>query len=101
MKEIASEVVQYFQENLPVAAVVALITGFLASKTVAHGGKENIAVYFFVGVLGSFLGQFAIRYFGIKEILDQVAGMWLLFDFLAAYFGSFVVAAVVHFLKPT
>ena len=100
MREIAAEVLRYFQENLLAAAVVALITGFLASKTVAHGEKGNIAGYFFVGVLGSFLGQFAIRYIGLKETLDQVAGLWLIFDMLAAYLGSFVIATMFHFLKP-
>ena len=100
MREIAAEVLQYFQENLLAAVVIAFIAGFLASKTVAHGGKGNTALYFFVGALGSFLGQFAIRYFGLKETLDQVAGLWLIFDLAAAYLGSFVVAAVIHFLRP-
>ena len=100
MRELAPEVLRYFQENLLAAAVVALIAGFLASKTVVHGRKGNIAGYFFVGVLGSFLGQFAIRYFGLKETLDQVAGLWLIFDMLTAFFGSFVIATIVHLLKP-
>ena len=100
MREIAAEVVRYFQDNLLAAVVIALIVGPLASKTVSKWGKGNIGVYLLVGVLGSFLGQFAIRYFGLKEILDQVAGLWLLFDIVAAYLGSFVIAAIVHFLRP-
>ena len=100
MKEIALEVSQYFQDNLLVALVIALIMGFLASKTVTHWGKSNIAVYFMVGALGSFVGQFVIRYIGLKPVLDQVAGMWLLFDVVAAYLGAFIVATIAHLLKP-
>ena len=100
MREIATEVLRYFQANFLATVVIAFLVGFLASKTVAHGGKGNIGVYFLVGVLGSFLGQFAIRYFGLKETLDQVAGLWLIFDIVAAYLGSFVIAALIHFLRP-
>jgi len=100
MREIAKEVLRYFQDNLLVALVIAFLVGFLASKTVTHWGKGNIGLYFLVGVLGSFLGQFAIRYLGLKETLDQVAGLWLIFDCLVAYLGSFVIAAVIHFLRP-
>lgn len=100
MQEIALEVWQYLQDNLLVEMVIALIMGFLALKTVTHWGKSNIAVYFIVGALGSFLGQFAIRFIGLKPVLDQVAGMWLLFDILAAYIGAFVIATITHLFKP-
>jgi uncharacterized membrane protein YeaQ/YmgE (transglycosylase-associated protein family) len=100
MKETALEAAQYLQDNLLVALVLALIMGFLASKTVTHWEKSNIAVYFIIGALGSFVGQFVIRYVGLKPVLDQVAGMWLLFDVVAAYLGSFVVATIVHLFKP-
>jgi len=100
MKEIAIEVLGYFQDNLLAALVVAFLMGLLADKTVSKWGKGNIVLYFVVGVLGSFIGQFAVRYIGLKGILDQVAGLWLLFDFLIAYLGSFVVATLFHMLKP-
>jgi uncharacterized membrane protein YeaQ/YmgE (transglycosylase-associated protein family) len=100
MKETALEASQYLQDNLLVALVLALIMGFLASKTVTHWEKSNIAVYFLVGATGSFLGQFAIRYIGLKPVLDQVSGMWLLFDAITAYLGAFVVATIAHLFKP-
>ena len=100
MKETALETSQYLQDNLLIALVIALIMGFLASKTVTHWGKSNIAVYFLVGALGSFVGQFVIRYIGLKPVLDQVAGMWLLFDVVAAYLGAFVIATIAHLFKP-
>jgi uncharacterized membrane protein YeaQ/YmgE (transglycosylase-associated protein family) len=100
MMEIATEVSQYFQENLPLSLVIALAVGFLASKTVTHWEKSNIFVYFLIGALGSFLGQFVERYIGLKEVLDQVAAMTLLFDVVIAYLGSFVIAAIAHLFKP-
>jgi uncharacterized membrane protein YeaQ/YmgE (transglycosylase-associated protein family) len=74
--------------------------GFLAMKTVTHWGKSNIALYFIVGALGAFVGQFVVRLVGLKGLLDQVAGMWLLFDVLIAYVGAFIVAAIAHLFKP-
>jgi uncharacterized membrane protein YeaQ/YmgE (transglycosylase-associated protein family) len=100
MKEIVQEVLEYFRENLVVTLVIALIAGFAARKTVAHGEKGNFALYFIVGLLGSFLGQYAILYFGLKEIMEELAAFRLVFDFLAAYIGSFILAALIHFIKP-
>jgi uncharacterized membrane protein YeaQ/YmgE (transglycosylase-associated protein family) len=100
MSATAAEALQYLQQNLLLTLVIAFVVGFLASKTVTHWGRSNIAVYFVIGILGSFLGQFGTRYSGVQEILDQVSGMSLLFDVLIAYLGSFVVAAFVHFFKP-
>jgi uncharacterized membrane protein YeaQ/YmgE (transglycosylase-associated protein family) len=100
MKEIAIEVSGYFQDNLLAALVIAFLMGLLANKTVDKWGKGNIVLYFVIGGLGSFVGQFASRYIGLREILDQVSGLWLLFDFLFAYLGSFAVATLFHMLKP-
>ncbi|MFQ5850927.1 MAG: hypothetical protein ACE5JU_10110 [Candidatus Binatia bacterium] len=101
MKGTAQEVLGYFQENLVATLVIALIAGFLAGKTVAYGGKRRGLVFFFaVGLLGSFLGQFAVLYFGLKEVLEQIPEFRLVFDLLAAYVGSFILASMIHFLKP-
>jgi uncharacterized membrane protein YeaQ/YmgE (transglycosylase-associated protein family) len=53
-----------------------------------------------VGILGAFLGQLAAPHFGLKELASQMPQFWLLFDFLIAFAGAFVVAAIVHFIKP-
>jgi uncharacterized membrane protein YeaQ/YmgE (transglycosylase-associated protein family) len=100
MQEIALETWQYVQDNLLLMLVMALIMGFLANKTVTHWRRSNIAVYFIVGALGVFLGQFVVRLTGFKPILDQVQGMWLLFDALIAYVGAFIVASIAHLFKP-
>jgi uncharacterized membrane protein YeaQ/YmgE (transglycosylase-associated protein family) len=100
MQEIALDTWQYLQDNLVVALILAMIMGFLALKTVTHWGKSNIAVYFIVGAVGMFVGQFAVRLVGLKGLLDQVEGMWFLFDALIAYVGAFIVATIAHLLKP-
>jgi uncharacterized membrane protein YeaQ/YmgE (transglycosylase-associated protein family) len=100
MNESAAEAFRYLQENLLLSLVIALVVGFLASKTVSHWGKSNVIGYLVVGVLGSFVGQVSVRYIGLQAILDQVSNMALLFDVLIAYLGSFTIAALVHLFKP-
>jgi uncharacterized membrane protein YeaQ/YmgE (transglycosylase-associated protein family) len=100
MSETAAETIGYLQQNVLWSLVLALVVGFLASKTVSHWGRSNIAVYLVIGILGSFLGQFGARYTGVQDILNQVANMALIFDVVIAYVGSFVVATFFHFFKP-
>ena len=100
MNESAAEALSYLQENLLLTLVIAFVVGFLASKTVTHWEKSNIAVYFIIGILGTFLGQFVSRYIGLQSILELASSMELLFDVVLAYFGSFVVAALIHMFKP-
>ncbi|HEY6197962.1 MAG TPA: hypothetical protein VI231_05085 [Candidatus Binatia bacterium] len=100
MNESAAEALRYLQDNLLFTLVIALVVGFLASKTVTQWEKSNIAVYFIIGVLGTFLGQFVSRYIGLQSILELASSMELLFDVVLAYFGSFVVAALIHMFKP-
>lgn len=100
MEAVAEAAFQYLKENLVATLAIALIAGFAAVKTVAIEKKGNIALYLFVGLLGAFLGQFAILYLDLKEILDQLPEFRYFFDLLAAYIASFVVASLVHFVKP-
>jgi len=100
MKEIAQAALQYIQENLLVSLVFAVIAGFAGMKTVSFAKKTNPALFFIVGALGVFLGQFAILYFGLKGIIDEVSAFRLFFDLLAAYIGSFIVASLVNFFSP-
>lgn len=100
MKEVALAALDYVKENLLVSLVIAVIAGFAGMKTVSLAKKANPALFFIVGALGVFLGQFAILYFGIKGIIDQVSEFRLLFDLLAAYIGSFIVAALFNFFSP-
>jgi len=100
VKEIAEAAFQYLQENLLSTLLIAFVAGFAGIKTVAFAKKGNPVLFFIVGLLGAFVGQFAIRYLGLEEILDQLPSFRLFFDFLAAYAGSFVIAALLNFVKP-
>lgn len=101
MRETAQEAFQYLKQAPLMFLAIALLAGFLASKTVAQTRKGAFFFYFIVGMLGAFFGQFAILYFGLDKILDQIADFRPFFDLLAAYIGSFILAAIVNFIKPT
>ena len=100
MKEIAQEALKYLQDNLLLSIVIAAVAGFAGMKSVSLAKKTNPALFFIVGALGLFLGQFAILYFGIKEIIDEVSAFRLFFDLLAAYIGSFIVASLINIFSP-
>jgi uncharacterized membrane protein YeaQ/YmgE (transglycosylase-associated protein family) len=100
MQEIAQAVIAYFQERPLVALGIAFVAGFAGNKTVAYDRRSNLIFHLLVGLLGFFLGQFVIFFFGLLEYLDSLPEFRLLFDFIAAYLGSFVLAAIIHFVKP-
>jgi uncharacterized membrane protein YeaQ/YmgE (transglycosylase-associated protein family) len=100
MSENGLAVLNYFREHLLASLIIVVIAGFAASKSVAMGANRGFFFYLFVGVVGSFVGYFALFYFGLRELLDSLTGFRYLFDFFAAYIGSFVVAALLHFVKP-
>ena len=100
MKETAQAALGYIQENLLVSVVIAVIAGFAGMKTVSFAKKTNPALFFIVGALGVFLGQFAILYFGLKEIIDQVSEFRPVFDFLAAYIGAFIIGSIINIFRP-
>lgn len=90
----------YFRENALAVLIISLMAGFAACKTVMHERRLNGVFCLLVGLIGSFIGQYASRATGLKELLDNLPMFWILFDFLLAYAGSFIIAAAVHFLKP-
>ncbi len=96
----AEDVLFYFQDQLLVTIVFGLLAGFLASKSVAIGRSGHLAYFLAIGLIGSFMGQFAILYLGLDKVFDHVYQFRLVFDFLAAYIGAFILASLVHFIKP-
>lgn len=100
MRETAQAVFSYLLGNSVLSLVLAFIAGFAASKTVAYEGKGGFFLYLLIGVLGLFLGQFVIFFSGLQEYLATLPEFRLLFDLIAAYVGSFIVAAIIHFIKP-
>lgn len=100
MVDVAQEVFTYLQDHYLVTFVISLIAGYSAVKTVAHGKRMSPIGFFALGLLGTFLGLFTFRYIGIKEVLDQLPQFSFFFDVLAAYIGSFILASLVHFMRP-
>jgi uncharacterized membrane protein YeaQ/YmgE (transglycosylase-associated protein family) len=101
MQETAQVVLHYLLGNPVVYLGVAFIAGIAANKTVAYEGKGGFVLYLLIGVFGLFLSQFVILFFGLQEYLEKLPDFRMFFDFIAAYAGSFVVAAIIHFIKPT
>jgi uncharacterized membrane protein YeaQ/YmgE (transglycosylase-associated protein family) len=100
MQPTAQAVFSYLLGNPVLSLGLAFIAGFAASKTVAYEGKAGFFLYLLIGVLGLFLSQFVILFFGLQGYLEALPEFRALFDFLAAYVGSFIVAAIIHFIKP-
>jgi uncharacterized membrane protein YeaQ/YmgE (transglycosylase-associated protein family) len=100
MQETAQAVYNYLLGNPVLSLGVAFIAGFAANKTVAYEGRAGFFLYSLVGVFGLFLSQFVIFLFGLQQYLETLPEFRLLFDFIGAYVGSFVVAAIIHFIKP-
>jgi uncharacterized membrane protein YeaQ/YmgE (transglycosylase-associated protein family) len=100
LQEIAREVFAYLQANAVLYAGMAFVAGFLAHKTVARDAGSAFILSAIIGAAGLFLGQFMLFYFGLKEHLEKISEFRLFFDFLAAYIGSFIVVAAIHFVKP-
>jgi uncharacterized membrane protein YeaQ/YmgE (transglycosylase-associated protein family) len=91
----------YLQANPFASLGIAFVAGFTATKTVAYERRSALVVFVIVGLIGLFLGQFVLLYFGLNQYLEKIPQFRILFDFIAAYVGSFVIAAIIHALKPT
>ncbi len=100
MQEIAQQVVEYLKANYVLSLGVAFVSGTAAIKSVAHERRTGLLVYLIVGIVGFFLGEFVIFYFGFQEYLEEISAFRILFDLIAGYVGSFIVAAIIHFIKP-
>jgi uncharacterized membrane protein YeaQ/YmgE (transglycosylase-associated protein family) len=100
MQELAQAVIAYIQQKPLVALGTALVAGFAANKTVAYDRATNLIFHLVVGSLGFFLGQLVILFFGLIRYLEALPDFRLLFDFVAAYLASFVIAALINFVKP-
>lgn len=100
MQETARDAFAYLQANAVLSIGIALVAGWAAHKSVTSDERSGAVLFLIIGLVGLFLGQFVIFYFGLTEYLDKLSGFRLFFDFLAAYVGSFLVATLIHFAKP-
>jgi uncharacterized membrane protein YeaQ/YmgE (transglycosylase-associated protein family) len=99
--ETLEKVAAYLQPNPVLSLGIAFVAGFAAMKTVAYDQRAGFILFALVGVVGLLLGEFVLLYYGLDGYLDPISEFRILFDFIAAYIGSFIVAAIIHFIKPT
>ena len=101
MGEALEKVASYLQPSPILSLGIAAVAGFAAVKTVAYDQRPSFVLFLIVGVIGLFLGESMLFYFRLDEIIENISQLRILFDFVAAYVGSFIVAAIIHFIKPT
>ena len=101
MQEAAQEVIAYLLPNPFLCLGIAFVAGFAAYKVVSSERRLGVIAFALIGVIGLFLGEFMLFYFKLNEYLERIAELRILFDFIAAFAGSFVIAAIIHFIKPT
>jgi uncharacterized membrane protein YeaQ/YmgE (transglycosylase-associated protein family) len=101
VEQTAREALSYIQANIAANAVIAVVTGFAACKSVASDWKDIGLLFIFVGIAGFFLGQFMLLFLGLKDSLDQLPEFTWLFDLVIGFVGSFIVATIINFFKPT
>ena len=101
MGETLEKVAAYLQPNPVLSLGIAFVAGFAAVKTVAYDQRAGFILFALVGVVGLLLGEFVLLYYGLDGYLEPISEFRILFDFIAAYIGSFIVAAIIHFIKPT
>ena len=101
MGETLEKVAAYLQPNPVLSLGLAFVAGFAAMKTVAYDQRAGFILFSLVGVVGLILGEFVLLYYGLDGYLEPISEFRILFDFIAAYIGSFLVAAIIHFVKPT
>ena len=101
MQEIVLDVLIYIIDNSVSTFVLAVIAGFLATRIVAAERLPGVIGFTIIGLLGFFLGRFMITYLQWNEALDSLLALRIVIDLTAAFVGSFVIAGIVHFLKPS
>jgi uncharacterized membrane protein YeaQ/YmgE (transglycosylase-associated protein family) len=101
MQEAALEALIYSIDNLVLTLVVAFLAGFLASRIVAADRRPGVFGFTIIGLIGFFLSHFVLSYYQLNETLDGLHELRFFIDLVGAFFGSFVIAGVIHFLKPS
>jgi uncharacterized membrane protein YeaQ/YmgE (transglycosylase-associated protein family) len=100
LQQTAEQVIAYLQSNTWLSLAIAFLAGLAAGKTVAYDRRPGPFLSLIIGAIGLFLGEWLMTFSGVDLYLDRIGEFRLLFDFIAAYLGAFVVAALIHFIKP-
>ena len=101
MQQITQDIFIYIQLNPVLSLVIAFIAGFLATRIVAAERRPGVLGFTVIGLCGFFIGHFMIAYYNYTEYLDSLLELRVLADMIAAFIGSFVIAGVIHFIRPT
>ena len=88
------------QSDLGLWASLSL-PGLPLLKPSLYDRRSGFVLFLLIGLIGLFLGEFVLIYFQLDEYLETISEFRILFDFIAAYIGSFIVAAIIHFVRPT
>ena len=81
--------------------MIAFVAGFLATRLVAAERRPGVIGFTIIGSIGFFVARFVIHYYEVNEYLENLQGLRIFIDLTAAFIGSFVIAGIVHFIKPT
>jgi uncharacterized membrane protein YeaQ/YmgE (transglycosylase-associated protein family) len=84
-----------------VSLVIALSAGFLATRIVASERRPGAIGFTIVGILGLFLAQLVILFFGLNEYLEDLHELRNIVYLVAAFVGAFFIATILHFIKPS
>lgn len=101
MQQILQDILIYIKSNPVLSLVIAFIAGFLATRIVAAERRPGVLGFTIIGLCGFFIGHFMIGYLEYTEYLDSLLELRLVADMIAAFIGSFVIAGVIHFIRPT
>ena len=101
MWEIVLEALIYSIDNPLLTLLIAFLAGFLASRIVSADRRPGILGVAIIGLIGFFLSRFVLAYFQLNETLESLHGLGIFIDLLAAFVGSFVIAGIIHFIKPS
>jgi len=100
MQDIAQQVTEYLLGSPVLSIGLAFVAGFLAIKSVSSERGWGIIGAVLIGVVGLFLSQFVLASTGLLRYIEPISQFRILFDLIAAYIGSFIIAAMIHFVKP-
>jgi len=101
MQEILLETLIYGIDNPLLTLLIAFLSGFLASRIVAADRRPGILGFTIIGLISFFLSRFVLSYLQLNETLDSLHELRIFIDLLAAFVGSFVIAGIIHFIKPS
>ncbi|MSP41725.1 MAG: hypothetical protein EXR70_24850 [Deltaproteobacteria bacterium] len=101
MQEIVLEVVIFVIDNPLYAMVMALLTGFLATRWIAAERRPGPIVWGIIGVIGFLLGRLALTYLDYNETLDGLRELRYVIDLVVSCVGAFAIASLIHMIKPS